>query len=121
MVHPKNSTTGGLKESARHRRALGAQQETEELGWRLGNCKDCSPNLAYPGKTIGREKSKTQLPSVSYSQEDQQNLLGQFKASRRLFFNLFFLFFPPSEKIRPGAVKGLESDPKRHQKDNPNN
>ena len=47
--------------------------------------------------------------------EDQQNLLGSFKVSRRLFPH------PPSETIRLGGMKDPETDPKREHKVNPNN
>ena len=97
--HMNSSTTGGLKAPAWHRWTVRAQQHMEDLGWRLGNCEYCGPDLAprpgsHPHKPTGREKSEAQPPSASGIQEDQQNLLGEFKVSRQLFFPSFFFFFP---------------------------
>ena len=74
-----------------------------------------------PSSQNHREGEKPNLPPPPPAcsiQENQQKLLSQFKSAGGL---LFLLFFSPSETIRPGAVKGPETDPKRDHKANPNN
>ena len=70
------------------------------------------PILTKPKK---REKRKAQPSSACGIQEDQQNSLGRFKVCRRLPPH------PPSETVRPGAVKGPGADPKRKHKANNHN
>ena len=86
--HTDRSTTGGVKVLAWLRWTVGAQQVTEDLGCRLGNCEYCGLNLASILAKLGKEKSKIQLPSAWDTQEDQQNLLREFKSAGG--------FFPPS-------------------------
>ena len=66
----------------------------------------------WPPSSQNHGKGEKQNPSASVycTQEDQENLLAQFKDSRGLF-SLFF--HPTSETIRPGDMKGPESEPKR--------
>ena len=119
-------TIGGLKALAWCRWTVGAWQLTEDLGWRLGNCEYCSPDLApiLTKPQEGRkEKSSPPLPVASRKTSRTCSVdlkpAGGFPPPSPL--PSLFVFLPPSETIRPGALKGPEADPKRKHRANPNN
>ena len=117
-MHLKDSRTGGLKAPAWCRRALGAQQRTEDLGWRLGNCEECRSDLAPSSQNHRKGEKQNPTPSPAVARKTNRTHLAYWKSAGDFFI---IIIFPPSEAIRPGTVKGLETEPKRHYKANPNN
>ena len=69
-------------------------------------------------KTTGRRKTKPNSPQPAAARKTSRTCLAGFKPGGSFFslsfsFLSFFFFSPTSETIRPGVVKGPESDPKR--------
>ena len=58
---------------------------------------------------------KPNLPQPAAARKTTRTCLAALKSAGGFFFSF------PSETIRPGAVKGLETDPKREHKANLNN
>ena len=91
------------------------------LDWRLGKCEYCGPNLApILAKPQKGRKSKPSPALPAASMKINRILMAALKSAGGYYF-LPPPFVSPSETIRPGAVKGPETDPEREHKANPNN
>ena len=73
------------------RRALGAQKQTEELGWRLGNCEEGSSDLApIPAQPQEGRKVKPIPPQPAAARRTSRTDLTGLKPAGGIL-NFFFL------------------------------